>query len=78
MGIQVQIPNLCAKCGQNPPIKLHTVKEERVSISPWTLLTMFFGIGLTNRRTITYQVPVCETCDADITAKQTLGVVLAS
>lgn len=71
MDFQIQMPKLCAKCGENPPIKFHTVKEERVSLSPWTLLTMFFGVALTNRRTITYPVPVCEVCDAKITAKQT-------
>jgi hypothetical protein len=70
MSSMMQMPNLCAKCGENPPTQAHTIQEQRISLSPWTFLTMFIGVGVTNRQIITYRVPICDDCMAKIRARE--------
>jgi hypothetical protein len=70
MSFTMQMPNVCAKCAENPPTQAYTIQRQQISISPWTLLTMFFGVRVMNRKTTFYQFPICSDCDDNIASKK--------
>jgi len=72
----VQLPTLCARCGENPPVTQHIVQEHRRSLSPWTLLTMLIGVRVSRSEYIQYTAPLCADCAAKVKSRQTLGRVI--
>jgi hypothetical protein len=69
---QYKLPGICAKCGVEHGTKPWTTTTTTTSISPWTLLGMFFGIGVTNRQTFTFTVPICDGCLSQYIQRETL------
>jgi hypothetical protein len=69
---QYKLPAICARCGVEHGTKPWATTTTLTSISPWTLIGMFFGIGVTNRKKFTFTVPICDSCLSQYIKRETL------
>ena len=62
MALNYQLPLLCAKCAQRPPVKSWLIRQAERRLNPWSILTAAAGIYLFRRTTYTFAVPLCDSC----------------
>lgn len=69
----LQIPSLCCKCGVNPPVIIPAFEIRQRKLSFLSLITIFGGLIITERRTMQYPAPLCQSCMDAVTARKRLS-----
>jgi hypothetical protein len=58
----VQLPRICGCCGKEPATTTWKIQSKVERLSAATALTIFAGMAVTNVKTYTFPVSVCESC----------------
>jgi len=56
------MPDLCAKCADQPPATQWTIRQAERRLNPASFLTAFAGLYIFNRRLLEFTVPLCDSC----------------
>lgn len=70
------MPSMCAKCGCDQPTETWQIQRARVSISPWTILSIFARRIVYNTRTVTFTIPLCGSCKREMTQLRQMRTIL--
>jgi len=70
------MPSLCAKCGCEEPTETWQVKQSRVSISPWTILSIFARRVVYNTHTVSFTIPLCAKCKKEMAQALQMRAIL--